>query len=131
MADLNKSSSDAASLKNLYTEGALPPNQTMVREQGGIDPSPALGRMAVVEDFVRCGFLPPPSEFLLLILNFYGLSLLHLNPNSITSLSIYAHLCEAYIGVVHFLDLFRFFTNFVGWKPAGSRGVVGSAYMMA
>jgi hypothetical protein len=81
----------------------------MGREGGGIDPSPALGHMVVVEDFVRHGFLPPPSEFLLLILNFYGLSLLHLNPNSITFLSIFTHLYEAYIGVVPFLHHFRFF----------------------
>ncbi len=109
MADLSKSSSDTASLKKLYIDGAIPPKQTMAREQGGTEPSPGLGRMVVVEDFVRCGFLPPPSEFLLLILNFYGLSLLHLNPNSIAFLSIFAHLCEAYIGVVPFIYLFRFF----------------------
>jgi hypothetical protein len=44
-----------------------------------------------------------------LVLNFYGLSLLHLNPNSIAFLSIFSHLCEAYIGVEPFLDLFRFY----------------------
>ena len=78
--------------------------------------TPVLGRIAVVENFVRCGFLPP-SEFLLLILNFYGLSLLHLNPNSIAFLSIFAHLCEAYILVVPVLDLFRFFYE-LQWMQA-------------
>lgn len=65
----------------------------MERDKGSTEPHPILGRMVVVEDFVYCGCLPPPSEFLLLILNFYGLSLLHLNPNSIIFLSIFAHLC--------------------------------------
>jgi hypothetical protein len=109
MADLDQSSSDVAALKKLYTEGAVPPKQIMAREAGGTNPSPILGRIVVVEDFVRCGFLPSPSEFLLLVLNFYGLSLLHLNPNSIAFLSIFAHLCEAYIRVVPFLYFFRFF----------------------
>jgi hypothetical protein len=54
----------------------------------------------------------------LLVLNFYGLSLLHLNPNSIAFLSIFTHLCEAYIGVVPFLDLFSFFYEF-RWMEAG------------
>ena len=73
--------------------------------------------MVVVEDFVRSGFLPPPSEFLLLILNFYGLSLLHLNPNSVAFLSIFTHLCKAYVGVVPFLDLFHFFCE-LRWMEA-------------
>nr|ABA98451.1 retrotransposon protein, putative, Ty3-gypsy subclass [Oryza sativa Japonica Group] len=117
MADLDQSSSDVAALKKLYNEGAIPPKQTMAKEAGGTYPSPVLGRMVAVEDFIRCGFLPPPSEFLLLILNFYGLSLLHLNPNSIAFLSIFAYLCEANIGVVPFLDLFRFFYE-LRWMEA-------------
>ncbi len=92
MADLGISTSDLATLAKLSIDGALPPEQNMAKEEGGTAPSPALGRMVVVEDFVRSGFLPPPSEFLLLILNFYGLSLLHLNPISIVFLSIFTHL---------------------------------------
>ena len=65
--------------------------------------------MVAIEDNILCGFLPPPSEFLLLVLNFYSLSLLYLNPNSIAFLSIFSHLCEAYIGVEPFLDLFCFY----------------------
>lgn len=109
MADLGRSSSDATALKKLHVDGAVPLKQSMAREAGGIEPSPVLGRMVIVEDFVRCGFCPPSSEFLLLILNFYDLSLLHLNPISTAFLSIFAHLCEAYIGVVSFIDLFHFF----------------------
>lgn len=73
--------------------------------------------MVIVEDFVRCSFLPPLSEFLLLILNFYGLSLLHLNPTSIAFLSIFAHLCEAYVGVVPFLDIFTTTMSSGGRNP--------------
>src|SRR5512139_1834490 len=107
--DLGKSSSTSASLKKLQEDGALPGRGTMEREAGDTNPQPILGRMVAIEDYVLCGFLPPPSEFLLLVLNFYGLSLLHLNPNSIAFLSIFSHLCEAYLGVQPFLDLFRYF----------------------
>ena len=88
--DLSKSSSTSASLKKLQEDGALPGRGTMEREAGGTNPQPILGRMVAIEDYVLCGFLPPPSEFLFLVLNFYGLSLLHLNPNSIAFLSIFA-----------------------------------------
>nr|ABA98781.1 retrotransposon protein, putative, unclassified [Oryza sativa Japonica Group] len=96
--DLDKSTSTNASLKKLQEDGSLPGRGTAEREVGGTEPQPVLGRMVTVEDFILCGFLHPPSEFLLFVLNFYGLSLLHLNPNSIAFLSIFTHLCEAYIG---------------------------------
>jgi hypothetical protein len=80
--------------------------------------------MVVVEDYISCGFLPPPSQFLLLVLNFYGLSLLHLNPNSIAFLSIFSHLCEAYIGVEPFLDLFRFYYELRWMEPNRVSGCV-------
>nr|ABA95989.1 retrotransposon protein, putative, unclassified [Oryza sativa Japonica Group] len=97
----------------------------MEREPGGIEPEPVLGRMVAVEDYILCGFLPPPSEFLLLVLNFYGLSLLHLNPNSITFLSIFSHLCEAYIGVELFRDLFRFYYELRWMESNRVSGCVG------
>ena len=107
--DLGKTITDTAAMKELQVEGLLLGREVLERDVGSTEPNPPLGRMVIVEDFVRCGFLPPLSEFLLLVLNFYGLSLLHLSPNSITFLSIFSHLCEAYIGVVPFLDLFRYF----------------------
>ena len=41
------------------------------------------------------------------ILDTYQIQLLHLHPNSILILSIFAYLCEAYIGVRPSVDLFR------------------------
>jgi hypothetical protein len=58
-------------------------------------------------------------------LNFYGLSLLHLNPNSIAFLSIFSHLCEAYIGVEPFLDLFRFYYELRWMESTRVSGCVG------
>nr|ABA97657.1 retrotransposon protein, putative, unclassified [Oryza sativa Japonica Group] len=123
--DLGKSSSTSASLKKLQEDDALPGRGTMEREAGGTNPQPILGRMVAIEDYVLCGFLPPPSEFLLLVLNFYGLSLLHLNHNYIAFLSIFAHLCEAYIGVEHFLDLFRSYYELRWMESNRISGCVG------
>nr|AAT77382.1 hypothetical protein [Oryza sativa Japonica Group] len=123
--DLDKSTSTSASLKKLQEEGALPGYGTMERKPGGTEPEPVLGRMVAVEDYILCGFLPPPSEFFLLVLNFYGLSVLHLNPNSIAFLSIFSHICEAYIGVEPFLDLFRFYYELRWMEPKKVSGCVG------
>nr|AAX92792.1 retrotransposon protein, putative, unclassified [Oryza sativa Japonica Group]AAX94985.1 retrotransposon protein, putative, unclassified [Oryza sativa Japonica Group]ABA93345.1 retrotransposon protein, putative, unclassified [Oryza sativa Japonica Group] len=97
----------------------------MESELGGTEPEPVLGRMVAVEDYILCGFLPPPSEFILPVLNFYGLSLLHLNPNSIAFLSIFSYLCEAYIGVESFLDLFRFYYELRWMEPKKVSGCLG------
>nr|AAO66546.1 retrotransposon protein, putative, unclassified [Oryza sativa Japonica Group]AAS01971.1 retrotransposon protein, putative, unclassified [Oryza sativa Japonica Group]ABF99974.1 retrotransposon protein, putative, unclassified [Oryza sativa Japonica Group] len=123
--DLGKSSSTSVSLKKLQEDGALPGRGTMEREAGGTNPQPVLGRMVAIEDYILCGFLLVPSEFLLLVLNFYGLSLLHLNPNSIAFLSIFSHLCEAYIGVEPFLDLFRFYYELRWMESNRVSGCVG------
>ena len=59
--DLGKSSSTSASLKKLQEDGTPPGRGTMEREAGGTDTQPVLGRMVAIEDYVLCGFLPPPS----------------------------------------------------------------------
>jgi hypothetical protein len=123
--DLGKSTSTSATLKKLQEEGALPGRDKAEREAGGTNPQPLLGRMVVIEDYIVCGFLPPSSEFLLLVLNFYGLSLLHLKPNSIAFLSVFVHLCEAYIGVEPFLDLFRFYYELRWMESNKVSGCVG------
>ena len=55
------------------------------------------------------GLVPPFSDFLLAILEVYQIQLLHLHPNSILILAIFAHLCEAYIGIRPSVALFRSF----------------------
>jgi hypothetical protein len=43
------------------------------------------------------------SPFFRGLLDFYDLNLTHLNPNSILQISIFVHLCEAYLGILpHF-----------------------------
>ena len=55
------------------------------------------------------GLVPPYSPFLEAVLEFYQVHLLHLHPNAILVLSIFAFLCEAYLGVKPSIALFRSF----------------------
>ena len=56
------------------------------------------------------------------ILDTYQIQLLHLHPNSILILSIFAYLCEAYIGIRPSVELFR---NFYALRSTTSNEVAG------
>ena len=55
------------------------------------------------------GLVPPFSDFLEAILETYQIQLLHLHPNSILIFSIFAYLCEAYVGICPSMELFHSF----------------------
>jgi hypothetical protein len=53
--------------------------------------------------FLIRGLALPISPFFRGLLDFYELNLMHLNPNSILQISIFVHLCEAFLGILpHF-----------------------------
>jgi hypothetical protein len=58
--------------------------------------------------YALVGLVPPPSSFLAL-LEYYGLQLQHLSPNSIALVFIFIHLYEMYVGVRSSVRLFRCF----------------------
>ena len=49
--------------------------------------------------FIAAGLVPLFSPFLLAVLSHYQIRLLHLRPEAITILSIFAFSCEAWLGV--------------------------------
>src|SRR5664279_5027757 len=55
------------------------------------------------------GLVPPFSPFFLAVLEHYQIQLLHLQPNSIVILAVFAFFCEAYLGVLPSVALFRCF----------------------
>jgi hypothetical protein len=69
----------------------------------------------VPEDFVffsvyaLAGLVLPLSSFFLMLLEFYGLQLQHLSPNSVTLVVIFIHLYEMFVGVRPSVRLFRRF----------------------
>ena len=58
---------------------------------------------------ITAGLVPPFSDFFYEVLDHYGLQALHLHPNSILLLSIFAYYCEAYLGVMPSVALLRHF----------------------
>ena len=70
------------------------------------------------------GLVPPFSSFLMGILEAYQIQLLHLYPNSILILAIFAYLCEAYVGIHPSVDLFRSFYSLRNTAPGEALGCV-------
>src|SRR3954468_17979984 len=48
---------------------------------------------------IAAGLVPPFSEFFFSVLRHYNLQALHLHPNSVLLLAIFAYYCEAHVGV--------------------------------
>jgi hypothetical protein len=71
--------------------------------------------------------LVPAGDFLRRLLHFYRIELVHLAPNSITIISTFVHLCEAYLGIMPHFHLWR---HFFQLKKTGKGVVVGSVGFM-
>ena len=65
--------------------------------------------------------------FLHKLLPYYGISLIHLNPNLILHLAIFINLCEAYLGIEPHFNLFCYFFHLKSF--AGAK-VVGTTYLV-
>ena len=63
--------------------------------------------------FLLVGLVPPYSPFFMAALEEYGLHLVHLTPNAILTLALFALACEAFVGVNPSLALFRQFFSLV------------------
>ena len=76
-------------------------------------------------DFVECGLTLPVSEFFYRLLQFWGIQLHHLTPQSILHLSIFTHFCEAFLGILPHFHLFQHFFFLVPIPNATNPAVVG------
>jgi hypothetical protein len=54
----------------------------------------------------------PISPFFRGLLDFYNLNLNHLNPNSILQISIFVHLCEAYLRILPHFGLWKYLYHY-------------------
>jgi hypothetical protein len=59
--------------------------------------------------YFYCGLVPPFSDFFVELVYTFGFRLLDFTPNAMTTLAVFAHLCENFVGVVPNVDLFRHF----------------------
>ena len=79
--------------------------------QAGLVPLSDLraGEFVLFISHISTGVGLPVSSFLLLLLEDFGLQLQHLTPHSLLLTSIFAHLCEMFMGVRPCVILFRHF----------------------
>ncbi|XP_073354718.1 uncharacterized protein [Aegilops tauschii subsp. strangulata] len=77
-------------------------------------------------DSVYSGLVPPFSPFFFAILHHYGLHALHIHANSILLLPLFAFYCEAFMGVLPSVALFRhfFYLRKTGDNPVECIGFV-------
>ena len=60
---------------------------------------------------IATGLVPPFSEFFFSVLRHYKLQALHLHPNSVLLLAIFAYYCEAHVGVQPSVALLRHYST--------------------
>ena len=81
-------------------------------------------------DFVERGLAVPISEFFHALLQFWGVQLHHLTPQSILHLSIFTHFCEAFLGILPHFYLFQHFFILVPIPNASKPAVVGGCELV-
>jgi hypothetical protein len=86
-------------------------------------PNPRVNETVMLSSFALAGLIPPFSAFFLAVLEDFNVHLLHLAPNSVMMLAVFAHLCEMFVGVMPSVALFR---HYYALRPTGRKEVVGS-----
>ena len=60
-------------------------------------------------DALWAGLIPPFSDFFNAVLSHYQIHMMHLGPDSITLLAVFAFVCEAMVGIIPSVALLRHF----------------------
>ena len=115
VADLStgwrKSKMSQAAVQELENMGLLQTQAIIQWRAGEGEEYPYEGTLETVVflDFVERGLALPVFEFFYAILQFWGIQLHHLTPQSILHLSIFTHFCEAFLGILPHFHLFLHF----------------------
>jgi hypothetical protein len=83
----------------------------------------------VYAPFLLRGLGLPISPFFRGLLDFYHINLTHLNPNSILQISIFVHLCEAFLGVLPHFGLWKHLYHCRPGMAGGQHQLVGGAIL--
>jgi hypothetical protein len=76
--------------------------------------------------FLLRGLALPTSPFFRGLLDFYHLNLTHLNLNSILQISIFVHLCEAFLGILPHFGLWKYLYHCRPGMAGGQHQLVGA-----
>jgi hypothetical protein len=97
-------------LEALVADGLLrplsgDPQPEWMAPPSGAAPSPPPGYVLSFVSFHERGFGVPASRFMRAILHFHGVELHNLSPNSIVQATIFAAVCEGFLGIAPHWDL--------------------------
>ena len=115
-------------LQAMVRDGVLPEKNVVGwrAAAGEAFPTPDTEEIVVFESFFYRGFGVPSSEFFRGLLRYYGIEIIHLNPNSILHISAFVELCEAFLGIRPHFNLFRALFLLKPTRGEGA-GLAGSA----
>jgi hypothetical protein len=92
-------------LEELVRDGLLRPRTSRDLSEWRVpltnhrEPVPPKGYVVSFVAFHERGLGMPPSRLMRVILHYYGVELYHLAPNSVSQATIFAAVCEWYLGV--------------------------------
>ena len=119
-------------VQDLENMGLLQTQGVIQWRAGEGEDYPMKGTLETVmfRDFVERGLALPVSEFFYRLLQFWGIQLHHLTPQSILHLSIFTHFCEAFLGILQHFHLFQHFFSLVPVPNATNPAVVGGCELV-
>jgi hypothetical protein len=112
---------------NHMSIGVLPPKELCSWRicHGVTVPTKDTHESVIYVPFLLRGLALPISPFFCGLLDFYRLNLTHLNPKSILQISIYVHLCEAFLGVLPHFGLWKYLHHCRPGMAGGQHQLVG------
>jgi hypothetical protein len=118
-----------AELLHLVSIGVLPPRELCSWRicHGTTVPTEDTHESVVYAPFLLRGLGLPISPFFRGLIDFYHINLTHLNPNSILQISIFVHLCEAFLGVLPHFGLWKYLYHCRTGMAGGQHQLVGGA----
>ena len=95
-------------LNEMMEAGVLPNHVTVGWRPADSEPYPMphTDELVAFEDYFWHGLGLPVHPFLRDLLEYWGVSLCNLHPNTILHISVFIHLCEVYLGILSHFNLF-------------------------
>jgi hypothetical protein len=114
-------------LLHLVSIGVLPPKELYSWRicRGVTVPTEDTHESVIYVPFFIRDLALPISPFFHGLLDFYRLNLAHLNPNSILQVSVFVHLCEAFLGVLPHFGLWKHLYHCRPGMAGGQHQLVG------